>query len=72
MCWFMLAIGSFMLAIGAAAVIGFYVAHGAQRAEVASVARTEAMVLGVAAITVGFLLLVFGATGAVCQRLGIG
>ena len=72
MCWFMLVLGAIMLAIGAAAVVGYFVTHGAQRAEVASASRTETMIVGVAGITIGFLLLVFGVTGTVCQTLGIG
>ncbi len=72
MCVFMLVLGALVLVIGTAAVIRFFVGHGAHRAEVASVARTETMLLGVAAIAIGFLLLVFGVTGTVCQVLGIG
>ncbi len=72
MCWFMLVLGALMLVIGTAAVVRYFTGHGARRAEVASVARTESMVLGVAAVTIGFLLLVFGVTGTVCQTLGFG
>ena len=72
MCWFMLVLGALMLVIGTAAVVRYFSGHGARRAEVASVARTESMVLGAAAIAIGFLLLAFGVTGTVCQSLGIG
>ena len=72
MCTFMLVLGAFVFVIGTAAVVRFFIGHGAQRAEVASVGRTETMLLGVAAIAIGFLLLVFGVTGTVCQVLGSG
>lgn len=72
MCVLMLSFGIAMLAAGAVLIVRFFLAHGAARAELASVTRTETMVLGAVLVSVGFLLTVFGATGTICQRLGIG
>jgi hypothetical protein len=71
MCWLMLMLGAAMMVGGGIAIVTFFTAHGARRAEVASVARIEALVLGVVLVTVGFLLLALGVTGTVCQSLGI-
>lgn len=72
MCWLMLTLGAIMMIGGAVAIVTFFAAHGARRSEIASVARTETMVLGVLLVTTGFLLLAFGVTGTVCRSLGIG
>lgn len=72
MCVLMLSFGIAMLVAGTVLVARFFTAHGASRAEVASVARTEGMVVGVLLVSIGFLLAAFGATGTICQRLGIG
>jgi hypothetical protein len=72
MCWIPLSLGTFMIAAGIGLIARFYLGHGEARPEVASVGRTESLILGVLLASIGTLVLVLGVTGAVCTRLGIG
>jgi hypothetical protein len=66
MCWLPLVLGIGMVSIGVALIVRFFVARGAARVEVASVVRTEWMVLGAILVSIGFLLISLGASGVFC------
>jgi uncharacterized membrane protein len=72
MCWIPLVVGALMVTIGAALVARFYLGHDEARPEVASVGRTESLLVGALLASIGTLVLILGVTGAVCARLGIG
>jgi hypothetical protein len=72
MCWIPLTLGVLMIAGGAFLIVRFFAGHGGARPEVATVGRTESMIVGALLASVGFLMLVLGITGVICQGLGIG
>ena len=72
MCLMALILGTVSMLAGAVLVIRFFVAQGVLRPEVADVNRTESMVIGALLVSIGILLTVLGATGTICQYLGIG
>jgi hypothetical protein len=71
MCWIPLSLGALMLAGGIGLIVRFYVGHDGARPEVASVGRTESLLVGALLASIGTLVLILGVTGAVCQRLGL-
>lgn len=71
MCWILLALGSVMLAVGVFFLLRFFVGHGENSPLVATVNRTESMILGVALMSIGFLLFVLGLTQSICLRFGL-
>ena len=72
MCLLALILGMVSMLAGAVLVIRFFVSHGPRRSEVADVNRTESMLIGALLVSIGFLLTALGATGTICQHLGIG
>jgi hypothetical protein len=72
MCWIPLTLGVLMIGGGAFLIIRFFVGRGSARPEVATMGRTESMIVGALLASVGFLMLVLGITGVICQGLGIG
>jgi hypothetical protein len=72
MCWIPLTLGVVMIGGGAFLIIRFFVGRGSARPEVATMGRTESMIVGALLASVGFLMLVLGITGVICQGLGIG
>jgi hypothetical protein len=70
MCWIPLSLGALMVAVGIGLVARFYGGRDETRPEVASVGRTESLLVGALLVSIGTLVLILGATGAVCQRLG--
>lgn len=72
MCGVLLVIGVAMLVVGSVLLVRFFFARGANDPETASSGRTETMIVGAALTTVGLLVGLLGATGAVCARFGIG
>ena len=71
MCWIPLTLGALMVAVGIALIARFYLGHDEARPEVASVGRTESLLVGALLASIGTLVLILGVTGAVCQRLGL-
>jgi uncharacterized membrane protein YidH (DUF202 family) len=71
MCWIPLSLGTLMVAVGIGLIVRFYVGHDESRPEVASVGRTESLLVGALLASIGTLVLILGATGVVCQRLGL-
>jgi hypothetical protein len=71
MCWIPLTLGALMVAGGIGLIARFYLGHGQARPEVASVGRTESLLVGALLASIGTLVLILGVTGAVCQRLGL-
>ena len=72
MCWIPLSLGALMVAGGAFLIVRFFAGHGSARPEVATVGRTESMIVGALLASVGLLMLVLGITGVICRGLGIG
>ena len=72
MCWIPLTLGVLMVAGGAALIVRFYRGHAAARPEVASVGRTESLLVGALMASIGLLVLILGVTGVICQGLGLG
>jgi hypothetical protein len=66
MCWIPLTLGALMVALGAGLIVRFFFSKAQGSIEVASTARTESMVVGVALVSIGFLVLVLGVTGVIC------
>ena len=71
MCWLALGIGGIMLVVGLVFLIRFFAVGGPGHVEAAGAARTESMVLGALMASLGLLLAILGATGAICTNLGI-
>lgn len=71
MCWIPLSLGALMMAGGIGLIARFYLGRGEVRPEVASVGRTESLLVGALLASIGTLVLVLGVTGAICQRLGL-
>jgi hypothetical protein len=55
-----------MVALGGGLILRFFLARGPGGYELASTSKTESMVLGVALVSIGFLVLVLGVTGVIC------
>jgi hypothetical protein len=72
MCWIPLTLGVLMIGGGVFLIVRFFAGHGSARPEVATVGRTESMIVGALLASVGLLMLVLGITGVICQGLGIG
>jgi len=72
MCWIPLTLGALMVVGGAFLIVRFFAGHGAARPEVATVGRTESMIVGALLTSVGLLMLVLGVTGVICERFAIG
>jgi hypothetical protein len=70
-CWIIVALGSTMVLAGIVLLARFYAGRGVERPEVATVTRTEDMIVGALLVSLGLLLVALGGTGAVCLRLGI-
>jgi hypothetical protein len=71
MCWILIVLGAAMLVFGVFLLVRFAVGRGAASPMVATLNRTQSMVIGALLTSIGFLLLVLGATDAVCIRLGL-
>jgi hypothetical protein len=65
-------LGALMVVGGAFLVVRYFTGHGAARPEVATLGRTESMIVGALLTSVGLLMLVLGVTGVICERLAIG
>lgn len=72
MCWIPLTLGALMVVGGAFLIVRFFAGHGTASPEVANLGRTESMIVGALLTSVGLLMLVLGATGVICARLGVG
>ena len=72
MCWIPLVLGVFMTGGGAFLIIRFFTGSGRERPEVASVGRTESMIVGVILSSVGLLVLLLGVFGVATNCFGLG
>lgn len=72
MCWIAFALGLNMLFIGTLLVARGTSTRRPAASDLADATRAEGMLLGALLISIGFLLSVFGGTGALCSWLGIG
>jgi hypothetical protein len=72
MCWIILGLGSSMVLAGIVLLTRYYVGRGTDHPEVASVTRTEDMIVGALLVSLGILLVALGGSGAVCVRLALG
>jgi hypothetical protein len=60
-----------MVLAGIVLLTRYYAGRGTDRPEVASVTRTEDMIVGALLVSLGILLVALGGTGAVCVRFGL-
>jgi len=65
-------LGALMVVGGAFLIVRYFAGHGDARPEVATLGRTESMIVGALLTSVGLLMLVLGVTGVICERLAIG
>ena len=72
MCWIPLVLGVFMTGGGAFLIVRFFAGHGRERPEVATVGRTESMIVGVILASVGLLVLLIGVFGVISDCFGLG
>jgi hypothetical protein len=72
MCWIPLSLGAVMVLAGILLIVRFFLGQGSTSPEVATVGRTESLIVGALLSSIGTLVLVLGVTGVICQRLGVG
>jgi hypothetical protein len=60
-----------MIVVGLVLLVRFFAVGGPGHVEAAGAARTESMVLGALMASLGLLLAILGATGAICTNLGV-
>lgn len=71
MCWLPLSLGVVMMIVGTVLIVRFFAGRAANSPDVATATRTETMIIGALLASLGLLLTSFGATGAICQGLGL-
>ena len=71
MCWILIVLGGAMIVAGGFLLVRFAVGRGDASPLVATLNRTQSVVIGALLTSVGFLLFVLGVTEAVCTRLGL-
>lgn len=71
MCWIAFALGITMLFVGALLLVRALASRRPAGGDLADATRAEGLLLGVVLVSIGFLLSVFGGTGALCQWLGL-